>query len=106
MHSMPQKVDFKTFDSIEEADQTFFPKITQLIVMDYNVLDKISGKNDKTRLFTNKKLTASKAILLYNRKSHVDKDKYEKLGITHFIVKPFLPEELIELIKEKLGYKK
>lgn len=101
VRSMPRKISFNCFDSVDAAEHQYFAKPIQLVIVDKNTLQDTTQKP-----FTQKALKNAKTVLIHTRDESVNREQFKNVGISDVLTKPFLAEELVELIDNKLGYKK
>lgn len=99
--SIPRKMNFHCFDRIEDVNKNYFPKSVQLAIVDKNTLSDASQKT-----FTPKAFRNAKIVLIHTRDFHPNREQLKTASISDFLTKPFLSEELVEMIENKLGYKK
>lgn len=100
VRSMPRKINFNCFDSIDAAEHQYFAKPIHLAILDKNTLPDTAQK-----LFTQKALKNAKTVLIHTRDEHINREQLKNAGIHDSLTKPFLAEELVEVIDNKLGYK-
>jgi hypothetical protein len=99
--SLGQKISYVTFDSFETASAYHFAKPVHVMIFDQNVFDDLKDECDWS-FFEKPNLKKSEKILIYARHRDIDTGNLRELGFTAFHAKPFLPEELIELLKHHL----
>ncbi len=97
---IPTKTTLKSYDSLAAAATQ--NKAVNLLVIDANVLPvtEITKALDFLQKPVWKK---SKAVLIHSRHQQMDQAALKSAGLTNFYVKPFLSEELVNLIKENLS---
>lgn len=100
VRSMPRKLHFTCFDSVAAAEHQYFTKPIQLVIVDKNAL-----QNTTQKPFSQKALKNAKTVLIHTREAHINREQLKEAGISDLLTKPFLAEELVEMIDNKLGYK-
>lgn len=100
VRSMPRKISFHCFDSVDAAEHQYFAKPIHLVIVDKNTLLDTTQKP-----FTQKSLKNAKTLLIHTRDAPVNREQLKNTGISDLLTKPFLAEELVEMIDNKLGYK-
>jgi DNA-binding response OmpR family regulator len=99
---VPKKAQVSGFSNVGEFEKAYFVKPVQLLVIDENFCD----KNDVATLAKTIKKTTFKTarkIILIGKNSNSDRQRFLELDANHFHTKPFLPEELAEIIDRNLG---
>lgn len=104
--SIPKKLEYHVVSNLDDLQIAFFPKPIQLVIIDSNVLSENGFQEAEWDLFKTSKLKASKKILIHARDTKFDLDKLKSVGVLQSLSKPFLPEELVEIINKQLGSKK
>lgn len=102
---VPKKAQISGFFNIGEFEKAYFAKPIQLLIVDENFCD----KNSIGALSETIKRTAFKTarkIILVGKDSNSDRQRFAELGSPRFYTKPFLPEELAEIIDKNLGSRK
>lgn len=100
--SINKKIDYKTLNFLSDLKSTPAAKPVQLLIVDHNAVENHPETLD---LIDSKQFSKSKKIFVHSRSVKINRDRLEQLGFTHFLTKPFLPEEFIELIHSSLGGK-
>ena len=102
--SLNKKIEYSAFSHVDEIDLSATKKITQLIILDNNAIKNRKISDDELKaLFETRHFIKTKKIFIHGRNASIDKKLLEGLGFNHFLTKPFLPEEFIELINANLG---
>lgn len=101
--TIPKKVDFRVANSLDELENHTWRKPLQLLIFDANVMTE-SGEL-LTRMLTQKAFKGARRILIHAHQSQTVLPAHEMraLGMHQLLAKPFLPEELIELIEKNTG---
>ncbi|MBF0104760.1 MAG: hypothetical protein HQM16_05480 [Deltaproteobacteria bacterium] len=97
--SINKKIDYKPLSSLKELSKAHYSRPVQIVIVDNNAVR--GEKTSDTELFgafESRYFVKSKKIFLHTRKDAIDRDLLERHGFGVFLVKPFLTEELIDII--------
>lgn len=101
MQSLPKKIEYTPLNTLEELEEALFSKAIHLILIDHNT---IHPESSWAGLET-KPLKTARKVFIHTRKTKLPHD-LEEVGFHQAVTKPFLTEELVELIENHLGGKK
>ncbi len=101
--TIPRKIDFTTFDDLHEVALAFFPKNIQLVILDHNSIPKENSDLVFQQAFGKRQLKQAKKILMFSRDVDLDHEYLKAQGFQHSYAKPFLPDELIDMVSQNLG---
>lgn len=104
--SIPRKIDYLTFSSLDEINATSLKKPVHLVIIDLNVFEGLAPTPKALAVFEGRTLKKARKLIIHDRQAAMDHRQLKTLGIDQGMSKPFLPEELVTLIMKSVGDKK
>ncbi|OVE80817.1 hypothetical protein BVY03_05405 [bacterium K02(2017)] len=106
IQSIKIKIDYHTHNNLSELNKLDLSKPVKLIIMDHNIIGSLKNLNEShLESLTSKNFVKAKKILLHQRQANINHNLLKQFGFQHYLTKPFLANELIELINKYLGVK-
>jgi len=103
--TLPKQIDYHTLSNFSDLNTNSLSKTIQLMIIDQNSLPSNLKNDGLWSPLQSKYLKNAKKILINNRNDTIDQDFLKSLGFSQFLTKPFLTEELIDVLQKYLGGK-
>jgi DNA-binding NtrC family response regulator len=99
--TLPQKVEYQSFDNLSAAQNQNHGKNFTLVMIDFNAVSD-SPQTDTQAFLSQRGFRNAKKIMLHTRDSVINPQDWTPLGFNGFLTKPFLPQEFLTLVTKKL----
>jgi hypothetical protein len=100
--AIPKKVHYTGCPDLTVLAKTNFAKPVQLVLIDENFCSD-SELDVLTKTLQTSAFQSAKRLAFANKSSARNRDQWDKLRVSHVHIKPFLAEELANLIEKNLG---
>ena len=92
-------------EQAEDGEQAITKLITDhvdLVLLDIN-MPVMDGFETLKRLRQDRALAATKVIMLTTQEGEEDRKQAQQLGVVDYVIKPFVPSELLVLVEKYIG---
>ncbi len=100
--TLTKRVDLTCFTTLNDLAESAALHPVNLVILDHNTFAAAGSEHTISLLLGTRSLKHTYKILLHKRDDVFDSQLLQSLGFVSFLTKPFLPEELTELMQKCL----